>query len=59
MSVELIWVSGYSCIDGNKQAEELAREGASLNFIGSDPAVEFYHKEDTENSLICVECVLI
>ena len=35
----LIWVPGHSSIAGNELADELARTGASHDFIGPEPAI--------------------
>lgn len=38
-SVNLVWVPGHSSIAGNELADELARDGASHDFIGPEPAI--------------------
>ena len=40
--VTLTWVPGHSGIPGNEKADELARNGSSTNFIGTEPAVARY-----------------
>lgn len=38
-TVHLLWVPGHSSIAGNEWADELARTGASHEFIGPEPAI--------------------
>ncbi|XP_062704816.1 uncharacterized protein LOC134287172 [Aedes albopictus] len=38
-AVHLLWVPGHSSIAGNELADELARSGASHDFIGPEPAI--------------------
>lgn len=38
-AVHLLWVPGHSNIAGNEWADELARNGASIDFVGPEPAV--------------------
>lgn len=38
-TLHLIWVPGHSSIAGNELADELARNGASHDFIGPEPAI--------------------
>ena len=38
-AVHLVWVPGHSSIAGNELADELARSGASHDFIGPEPAI--------------------
>ncbi|XP_062713028.1 uncharacterized protein LOC134290062 [Aedes albopictus] len=38
-AVHLVWVPGHSSITGNELADELARTGASHDFIGPEPAI--------------------
>ncbi|XP_062707608.1 uncharacterized protein LOC134288024 [Aedes albopictus] len=38
-AVHLVWVPGHSSIAGNELADELARTGASHDFIGPEPAI--------------------
>ena len=40
--VTLIWVPGHSGIPGNERADELARNGSSVGFVGAEPAVGRY-----------------
>ena len=37
--VRLLWVPGHSNIEGNETADVLARQAASLDFIGPQPAL--------------------
>lgn len=35
----LVWIPGHSGLEGNERADSLAREGASLAFIGPEPVL--------------------
>jgi len=37
--VRLLWLPGHSSIEGNEIADTLARQAASLDFIGPEPAL--------------------
>jgi hypothetical protein len=38
-SVTLIWVPGHTNEQGNKNADELARKGSEMDFLGPEPAL--------------------
>jgi ribonuclease HI len=38
-SVTLIWVPGHANVQGNENADELAREGSAMDFVGPEPAL--------------------
>ena len=40
--VTLTWVPGHSGVQGNEEADELARNGSSSSFIGPEPAIGRY-----------------
>ena len=38
-AVELYWVPGHAGVRGNEIADELARDGSALKFVGPEPAL--------------------
>jgi hypothetical protein len=38
-SVTLIWVPGRTNVQGNKNVDELVREGSAIDFVGPEPAL--------------------
>lgn len=38
-NVFIVWVPGHSGITGNERADELARSGAAIEFVGPEPAL--------------------
>jgi len=44
-AVGLYWVPGHAEVRGNEIADELARGGSALGFLGPQPALGFSRKD--------------
>ena len=51
-AVGLYWTPGHAGVQGNEIADELARDGSVLGFLGPEPALRV-SRQDIQNRLSC------